>query len=1374
MHFTDRTSLVARLSRCLLLFVVLNVLSSGALYAAGTISGQVFRDYDANGADNGDFEPGIGAVTVTAFDATGAVAGTTTTCSATGAPTASCTLANLGSFTLTVVGSGPYRVEFTGFPDFLSPGPEGAGSGSTVQFVPDPSGGTATGVDVGLADPTQHCLAETRMVAACYVNGDPLTTPAAACPDGGSAAADLDAFVSFLDNANSHNGTGVVHVADADVIGSVWGVAWQRESGSLFAAANLKRHVGLGPLPAGSSGERTGVIYRLTGDLAIDDGATVEAWFNLDDIPGVDTGPEPVRALDPCSTARNYDPNAFDAVGKIGLGGLEIGDGGESLWVVNLFDRTLYEVAIGNPPTVPTAADVTAHPFGAAEPSCTNGVFRPWAITAHDGMIYVGGVCTGENAGTAADLTAHILAHDPTGVDGNFTQIFETTLDYPRGFIVRYFGVGISDVRWKPWINEWADIAPVTAGPFGQTFFPQAILADLAFDIDGSILLGIMDRAGNQLGNENYQTTPPDTHTYEGVMSGDLLRVCFDPDDADGNMNPFVLESGADCPGPGGPTLGVDQAPPQGPGGREYYWADYHRWVDDQNNPDGGIHQEIVLGGLAHRFGSGEIGASAFDPVDDVSTGGVIWMGNDTGARTHSLEIFGRYANGGQPATFGKVVSIGDLELLCDRAPLEIGNRVWCDDGDGVQEGGEAPIPGVTVRFDCGGAVVTTVTDGSGLYSFDDGDYLAANGTRIPRGASCTLSIDSVAATAAVNGACGAGFFRLSPHNSGVGPSPDLNDSDGIDVGGGIIEASVTVGQDGDNNHRYDFGFFRGSFIGDTVWCDGLERAGNGTFDSGEGVAGVTVTLFEDTNCDDLADGPPIGTQDTAGDGQYLFSGLPTGPAGSPVCYVVRIDASDADLGPCNAPITLTEHAPDLDVNAPDARDSDFGFVEPLVDGSIGDVVWCDGLEGFGNGTFEAGEGVDGVAVSLFEDTDCDDVPNGVAVATRDTAGDGGYLFTGLDVGPPGNPVCYVVRVDAADADLGTCTAALTSTELAPDLDNDNPDALDNDFGFAEPLVDGSIGDAVWCDGFEGFENGTFEAGEGVDGVAVSLFEDTDCDDVPNGVAVATRDTAGDGGYLFTGLDVGPPGNPVCYVVRVDAADADLGTCNTALTPTELSPDLDNDNPDALDNDFRFGEPCDDSDGDRVCSESCIDDRDGDGDPDCSDFDPRGYLYCEDTGEIVSGGRVDIVGPGMVTVLEDGSTGRYDFVTDGTPGLYTLMVTPPASAQLSDTCTESGILDPSGQPAPLVLGEAEVLDTGVLSTFDCGSNPYFLEFDLEVGDPTIINNNIPLQQCAPPVTDIPTVSTKGFWLLAVLLILAAGAVLRREPGEHAQTISPGP
>ena len=76
------------------------------------VGGTVFRDYDADGT-NDSGEPGMVGITVTAYNASGAQVDQTQTD------------AN-GDYTLTgLTDTEEYRIEFTGLPSYLQPGPCG-------------------------------------------------------------------------------------------------------------------------------------------------------------------------------------------------------------------------------------------------------------------------------------------------------------------------------------------------------------------------------------------------------------------------------------------------------------------------------------------------------------------------------------------------------------------------------------------------------------------------------------------------------------------------------------------------------------------------------------------------------------------------------------------------------------------------------------------------------------------------------------------------------------------------------------------------------------------------------------------------------------------------------------------------------------------------------------------------------------------------------------------------------------------------------------------------------------------------------------------------------------------------------------------------
>jgi len=56
---------------------------------------------------------------------------------------------------------------------------------------------------------------------------------------------------------------------------------------------------------------------------------------------------------------------------------------------------------------------------------------------------------------------------------------------------------------------------------------------------------------------------------------------------------------------------------------------------------------------------------------------------------------------------------------------------------------------------------------------------------------------------------------------------------------------------------------------------------------------------------------------------------------------------------------------------------------------------------------------------------------------------------------------------------------------------------------------------------------------------------------------------------------------------------------------------------------------------------------------------------------------------------------------------------------------------------PAILGGSEVGNTGVIADFSEDTNsPFYFEFDIEAGDPSVLLNNIPLQSCGIPQIDL--------------------------------------
>jgi hypothetical protein len=154
-----------------------------------------------------------------------------------------------------------------------------------------------------------------------------------------------------------------------------------------------------------------------------------------------------------------------------------------------------------------------------------------------------------------------------------------------------------------------------------------------------------------------------------------------------------------------------------------------------------------------------------------------------------------------------------------------------------------------------------------------------------------------------------------------------------------------------------------------------------------------------------------------------------------------------------------------------------------------------------------------------------------------------------------------------------------------------------------------------------------------------------------------------------------------------------------------------------------------DTDGDGIPDYLETGDRDGDNIPDSEDLDPTGWIYLENNGYIIPGGTIQVTGPGAVNIIQDGSNGYYQW-TVSVPGVYTMIYTPPTGYLMSTNCpNQTGPYDPNPAINPNVIGlGSKNGTTDYMTDWDCSNNPYYFTFDLQPGDPIVINNNIPLKQ----------------------------------------------
>ncbi len=549
--------------------------------------------------------------------------------------------------------------------------------------------------------------------------------------------------------------------------------------------------------------------------------------------------------------------------------------------------------------------------------------------------------------------------------------------------------------------------------------------------------------------------------------------------------------------------------------------------------PDGGVHWIQPGTPVTYTFlvtNTGELPLVRLDVNDDklgyigqipgpLAPGASATLTKTSGALTLGVTNIADVV--GHPADPSTGLEIPGAPPVRDEDPAivevyaAIGDLVWYDlDRDGVQDAGEAGVPGVrVVLYDAAGApLATNTTAANGRYIF----------------ASLLPGTYSVGFTPPAG-------YVVSPQDQGANDAAD-SDADLV-----TLRTVPTVLEAGEYDMTWDLGLWRLASIGDYVWYD-ADR--DGVQDGGETpINGVLVTLYD-------AVGAAVATTNTDAVGFYKFADLIPGDYSvgftPPAGYVFSPqdqggnDGRDSDANPSTGrtiPTTLSvgEYDPTWDA----------GLWRPA---SIGNYVWNDINM---NGIQDPGEsGVPGVLVTLYD-------VSGAAVATTNTDVNGLYGFAGL---VPGDysvgftlPADHLFSPrdtgadDTVDSDPNLATGRTVVTTLDPGENDPTWDA-----GIF--LNRASIGDRVWHDMDA---DGVQDAGEvGVPGVLVTLYNAA-------GAAIATTNTGATGLYKFEDLI---PGSysvgftpPAGYRISPqdqggDAADSDADPVSGRAIVTTLDP----------------------------------------------------------------------------------------------------------------------------------------------------------------------------------------------------------------------------
>jgi len=207
---------------------------------------------------------------------------------------------------------------------------------------------------------------------------------------------------------------------------------------------------------------------------------------------------------------------------------------------------------------------------------------------------------------------------------------------------------------------------------------------------------------------------------------------------------------------------------------------------------------DATVGSLALLPGSGEIAYTTADRYSYYSSA-VSFASNTDGSHTGGISVF-QDNSGGDSGTFSKGGGLGDLELLCAPAPLEIGNYVWCDSlQNGIQDACERGIDGITVELydDAGILVGVTTTANGGQYYFNQNnvDTLGVNANGSPSLAYTGMNYSSEYFIVFGNSQFAGGAFTVGSETyNGVTPVNDVNGNANDNVDSDVNANNLTSG----------------------------------------------------------------------------------------------------------------------------------------------------------------------------------------------------------------------------------------------------------------------------------------------------------------------------------------------------------------------------------------------------------------------------------------------------------------------------------------------------------------------------------------------------------------------------------------------------
>jgi hypothetical protein len=414
-----------------------------------------------------------------------------------------------GNYSLPLANTFPVRLEFIN-PTNVFPAKRGAINSGNVQFLSAPS--TTADYCVGYHS-QQSTITNPFVVTSASSNGN------ATASGVNEAGLRQNLFITPYNLDNTWK-TGANY--QNRWLGSIFGITFQKETRTLLLSAYLKRHAGFGP---GGIDAIYKTVVQQNGDAA-----QPQILLNLSNV-GINVGTDPRTVALPNNPALpNSDLGVFGLIGKRGIGNIDLAENGKDMYITNLFENKIHRIDIGMPvKTTFSVSDVTGT-WSIPGPGLSGTEWHIMAVKYYRGLIYVGGVTSkqridapqlnmGDVNSDQLNLRGYVYTLDPS--TGTITEVLQFPFNYRRSHLIDQYRYEFKTNWWRAWQNNGdADILrndfndaleafPQPATPFNTSqntgiIYPQPMLADIEFDTDGAMVLGIRDRFGDQSGLNNY------------------------------------------------------------------------------------------------------------------------------------------------------------------------------------------------------------------------------------------------------------------------------------------------------------------------------------------------------------------------------------------------------------------------------------------------------------------------------------------------------------------------------------------------------------------------------------------------------------------------------------------------------------------------------------------------------------------------------------------------------------------------------------------------------------------------------------------------------------------------------------------------------